>query len=623
MSAKRIIKVLSAYSNKAFDIERMVVYAFVKKENIVYNKSKVLSEYLLGLNDNLRKNTIDFFDNANIDLSIDLLVELFEQIIPEDKKKEKGIVYTPSEIKEYIVSQTFTGNTAPTVIDPSCGCGAFLVTAAQYIHSQYDMSYSKIISQKIYGIDIDKDAIKKAKILLALLACANQEYEEISFNFVCSNALDPKTIRKVKKWQSKGFDCVIGNPPYVRFRNMEDSSRALLTNWFTANTGNVDLYMPFFEVGMTLLKKDGVLSYITPNSYIQAVNGRKLREYLTKLNHMITIVDFRDAQMFKNVTSYTCITTINSNLRDKIISYARINEQQTLNNHSYSEYETSTFPNGNPWRMRALDVDSIIEKLETSGNPLSNWKIRNGLATLKNDIYFFTPSKFDSKYYYRVYDGIEYPIERDVCIKVAKPNIIKTEEDLIDKIEIAIFPYVLKNNTFEVINEEELKEKFPCTYKFFVKYKAILNQRDKGKANYPTWYAYGRTQGMNNFGKKLLIPYISDKPTAVLSLEEKMLFYCGYALISDDEKELMVLKRFLESDAFWYYIYHTSKPYSKGYMSLAKNYLINFTIPSITDKEKQYLLSTGPSVKEINEWIWKKYGVEKDKIYTLVDKPNS
>ena len=171
--------------------------------------------------------------------------------------------------------------------------------------------------------------------------------------------------------------------------------------------------------------------------------------------------------------------------------------------------------------------------------------------------------------------------------------------------------------------KEELKEKFPCTYKFFVKYKAILNQRDKGKANYPTWYAYGRTQGMNNFGKKLLIPYISDKPTAVLSLEEKMLFYCGYALISDDEKELMVLKRFLESDAFWYYIYHTSKPYSKGYMSLAKNYLINFTIPSITDKEKQYLLSTGPSVKEINEWIWKKYGVEKDKIYTLVDKPNS
>ena len=608
MNAKSIIKALRVYTTNEFDIERMIVYALVKKENVVYNNSKTLSNYLAGIDESLCIQAIDFFKKSNINLSLDFLVELFEQIIPDIEKKEKGIVYTPYEIKEYIVSHACKTSSAPTVIDPSCGCGAFLVTAAQYIHQNFDLNYNEIISKKIFGIDIDKCAIRRAKILLSLLACINQEYEDISFNFICSNALDPKTIKKAKKWQSKGFDCVIGNPPYVRFRNMGDKSKELLNNWTSADTGNVDLYMPFFEVGMTLLKKGAVLSYITPNSYIQSVNGRKLREYLANQKNLIQIVDFRDAQVFKNVTSYTCITTVNTAIKNDIIRYVRINEEETLGNHTYSEYKTSTFPNGMPWRMRKSEIDSVIEKLESSGTPLSKWKIRNGLATLKNDIYFFSPAKEDSKYYYRIYDGVEYQIEREICIKVVKPNIIKSEHDLTDKTEIAIFPYKLKNNLFAVIDENELMTKYPHTYRFFVNYKDVLQQRDKGTANYPTWYAYGRTQGMNNFGKKLLIPYIAGEPIAVLSLEENLLFYCGYALISEDEQELRILKCFLESDAFWYYIYHTSKPYSKGYMAFAKNYIINFSIPSISETETEYLLSNPPR-EDLNKWIWNKYGI--------------
>lgn len=608
MNVKNTIRALSTYSNNASDIERMIVYAFIKKENIRYDNSNMLKDYVSKLDDTLRDRAVEFFSKSDLVLSLDLIVELFEQIVPVGEKKERGIVYTPSEIKEYIISCVVKLNNAPTIIDPSCGCGAFLVTAAQYIHQQFNRNYCDIISQNIFGIDIDDNAISKAKLLLELLASANNEYGEKKFNFLCANALNPKNISKVRKWQPKGFDCVVGNPPYVRFRNMSDESKNFLKHWSSADTGNVDLYMPFFEVGLSLLKKGAVLSYITPNSYIQAVNGRKLRMFLASQNHPITIVDFRDAQIFKNVTSYTCITTIDSSVIDTMIKYVRINEEQTLDCHSYSEYQMSAFPDGAPWRMRKNDIDSVIQKLESAGKPLSKWKIRNGLATLKNDIYFFTPNKSDDKYYYRILDGIEYRIERSICIKVAKPNIIKNEQDLIDKIEIAIFPYKLKDNVFVVIGEDEMIAKYPCAYRFFVNNKDVLQQRDKGKADYPAWYAYGRTQGLNNFGKKLLIPYIAGEPIAVLSLEENILFYCGYALISDDEQELRVLKCFLESDAFWYYIYHTSKPYSKGYMAFAKNYIINFSIPSISKDEIRYLLSNPPK-EELNKWIWGKYGI--------------
>jgi hypothetical protein len=243
---------------------------------------------------------------------------------------------------------------------------------------------------------------------------------------------------------------------------------------------------------------------------------------------------------------------------------------------------------------------------------LSNWKIRNGLATLKNDIYFFTPIKEDNTYYYREYDGKTYKIEKKLCIKVAKPNIIKNEAELEKKMEIAIFPYTHTDNAYQLIDEENFQSSFPEAYSFLTEYKSILLNRDKGHGNYPAWYAYGRTQGMNNFGKKLLIPYISGSPVAVMSLDPDVLFYCGYALLSEDIEELKILKVFLESEAFWYYIFHTSKPYSKGYMAFAKNYIVNFTIPELSEKEKTYLLESHTS-EELNEFVWGKYDTQSNR----------
>jgi adenine-specific DNA-methyltransferase len=80
-------------------------------------------------------------------------------------------------------------------------------------------------------------------------------------------------------------------------------------------------------------------------------------------------------------------------------------------------------------------------------------------------------------------------------------------------------------------------------------------------------------------------------------------------LCSEDVEELKILKVFLESEAFWYYIFHTSKPYSKGYMAFAKNYIVNFTIPELSEKEKAYLLESHTS-EELNEFVWGKYDTQ-------------
>lgn len=603
MNIKQLVNKLLKVSDDVTSIEKALVYSFADRIAVDTNKSQWLSSYL---------SDIDYsaVDKVNLitenKLTLNKLIAIFEMLVPQSEKKEKGVVYTPEIITRYIVSNTLNCDNIPTVLDPSCGCGAFLVTAAEYMHERYCISYYEIISSYLYGVDIDSNAIDRIKSLLSLIVLMNGEEEKCSFNFICADTLDKKTYDRLHKMQKNGFDCVVGNPPYVRNKNMSPETKHHLTNWTSSSVGNVDMYIPFFEIGIKLLSDNGKLGYISPNSYLQGVNSRSLRKYFATVQHQLEIIDFRDSQVFENVTSYTCITLIDKAVNADIIKYFRLNETNTLEKHTFSEYHYTDFPDGKPWRMRESSIDEIIHKLESSGTPLSHWKIRNGLATLKNDLYFFSPVKEDSKYYYREYNGRYYKIEKGICIKVAKPNIIKNEAELEQKMEIAVFPYAHTDSTYQLIEEDDFKSSFPEAYKFLTEYKSLLLNRDKGQGNYPAWYAYGRTQGMNNFGKKLLIPYISGSPVAVLSLNPDVLFYCGYALFSEDIEELKILKVFLESEAFWYYIFHTSKPYSKGYMAFAKNYIVNFSIPELSEKEKAYLLESHTR-EELDKFIWGKY----------------
>ena len=610
MNIKQLVNKLLKISDDVINIEKALVYSFADTMAVDTEKSQWLKIYLADIDYSVADKVNQII---NGELSLNELIAIFEMLVPQSDKKEKGVVYTPKAITRYIVSNTLNCSSIPTVLDPSCGCGAFLVTAAEYMHERFGASYSEIISTYLYGVDIDSNATDRIKSLLSLVVLMNDEEEKCSFNFICADTLDKGTYDRLHKMCRDGFDCVVGNPPYVRNKNMSPDTKDNLNNWISSSVGNVDLYIPFFEIGIKLLSDNGKLGYISPNSYLQSVNGKGLRKYLSSEQHQVEIIDFRDSQIFENVTSYTCITLIDKSVSTNTIKYFRLNETNTLEHHTFTEYNYTDFPEGRPWRMRESGIDEVIKKLESSGIPLSNWKIRNGLATLKNDIYIFSSIKEDDKYFYREYNEKIYKIEKAVCIKVAKPNIIKSEAELEQKMEIAIFPYTHNDSNYKIIEEDVFKFSFPEAYTFLSEYKLLLLNRDKGHGNYPVWYAYGRTQGMNNFGKKLLIPYISGSPVAVLSLDPDVLFYCGYALFSEDVEELIILKVFLESEAFWYYIFHTSKPYSKGYMSFAKNYIENFTIPALSEKEKSYLL-TPHSHEELNKFVWEKYDIYNDTI---------
>ena len=609
MKAQGIRKAVAALRKIEGDVlavERACVAGYLAERAIRIPARSFLRAYLAGVDPAVVDRCRGVLASLDGSLGLEVLVELFELLVSDEKRKKNGVAYTPYEVKALMLKSVLEGVAMPTVFDPSCGCASFLLTAAQMIHEATGRTYTEIIRTCIFGADIDGNALEKTRALFSLLLAENGEPGCVEPGLFNLDMLDRASLAEIRTRFPRGFDCVVGNPPYVRFRNMDEATKGKVNGWTVSACGNADLYMPFFEIGMDLAADGGVLAYITSNTYLQSVNGRCLRNWMADEGMRVEITDFRDAQLFANVTCYTCVTILRACGRPGI-SYRRASDPAHVGG-AFTDYRLDSFPPGAPWRLRSPDIDSVIGRLEGVGRPLSEYVIRNGLATLANDVFFFHAVSEDGEFVAREYGGREWKIERAVCRRVAKPNVIHNEIELQSKMEYAIFPYSEKDGRLAVLDEPVFRRDYPLAYAFLCNCKKTLSQRDKGKGAYPAWYAYGRTQGLNSRGCKLLIPYIAGRPTAVLSMDRDLLFYCGYALIDDNVEELRYLKVFLESDAFWFYIHHTSKPYSKGFMALAKNYITRFSIPDLDPASRRRLLAA-ESKSARNRMVWEAYGI--------------
>jgi methylase of polypeptide subunit release factors len=608
---QKIKNIINNYKDEETTLNKIIVSIFIKVNKIEVKKNDLIKSLLISKNSNLSQ-VIDEIDFA---FNFDDLIEGFELAIPSSEKTTNGAVYTPTYIKNFIVDNSFDKISKPyqelLTGDVSCGCGAFLFTIVNKLKLETNKSFYDIFRDNIFGLDISKSSIERARILLSLLAIYYREdVEEFDFNLYISNALsfDWNSIEKIKF--NKGFDLIVGNPPYVRAKNIDIDSKVLLKNWAVTKSGNPDLYIPFFEIGLKNLNEKGVLGYITVNSFYKSVNARELRKYLKEKEYKIEIIDFGNEKIFIGKSAYTCICFI-SKEKSKSIYFKKETGKSLINKveNQFNKipYIDLDFHKG--WLLNDTAIIKNIKKIESAGKSLGDkYVIKNGIATLKNDIYIFKPIEEKNDSYILIQNGIKFEIEKAICKDIIKPNILKYEHEIESIKEKLIYPYTNGISLFSIMTEEYLSNNFPKAYKYLLFNKKDLEKRDKGEGNYCAWYAFGRTQALADKGLKLLFPYMGKKPHFVFTDQKDMLLYCGYAIFNESSEDLKILKRILESKVFEYYIKNTSKPYSGGYFSYAKNYVKNFGICDLNDNEKHFL-SNGSTKDEINDFLIKKYNL--------------
>lgn len=216
-----------------------------------------------------------------------------------NKSKVLGQVFTPYEVAEKVISMSgFTKEQLPElkILENSCGEGIFVRVLLKMGANP----------KNIYVIDIDNDAIDKFK---------NSFPEIPNENIYLGSAFD-----KRKEFFGK-FDLVVGNPPYIRIHNLDEQTKLKVQSECSfCKTGMTDLFLAFFNLGIDALKNNGVLSYITPSSYIKSLAGRDLRKYIDEEKVLKDFHDYGEQMLFDGYTTYTCITTIQKNCVNPIQS---------------------------------------------------------------------------------------------------------------------------------------------------------------------------------------------------------------------------------------------------------------------------------------------------------------
>lgn len=587
-------------------IEKSLVSLFLEEKEIE-TKNSFLKNYLSSIDSTQKENIDKIIQKYRVKLSLESLERSFELLFETNDKKLSGIFYTPTYIAEYILNEILTESSNVKILDPSCGAGIFNYITLKAIKKKFPMkSAIEIIENNIYACDIDSVSTTRTKVMLIVTALIyGEDARKINLNVKTIDSLN-KDFKWEKEFpdvfnQKKGFDGVVGNPPYIRIQNLDKNNKQYIQdNWYSANRGNIDIYFPFIELGLSLLNKKGKLGYITPNSYFNTSAGKNLRKLLKNNRSIHKIVNFDYIKVFQDVNVYSCISILTKTPNPYIL-YHKVNAELkhlNLTEDVFKKVYFESLNNEKGWDLLSAEELEKISFIENVGSKLIDIaEINCGLATLADSIYLL-----DSKYQKSV-EGKIYDIEPEICRPIIKASRTHSDEDIKNNNMKIIWVY---DENGKIIPEKEFNDKYPIAYSYLKAMKEKLSLRDKGKKNPIAWYAFGRTQGLTStFGEKLLTSNMNKKPNFVHCKETDSTFFAGYQ-VKPKNMSLNLLKKILNSKIMEDYIYLKSKSYQGGWKSYAKSFIKDFSIPELNNEEMIFL-ENEENPDKINNFLEKKY----------------
>ncbi|SHK04294.1 type IIG restriction enzyme/methyltransferase [Hymenobacter psychrotolerans] len=193
----------------------------------------------------------------------------------------------------------------------------------------------------------------------------------------------------------RGFDVVLGNPPYIRQEEFS-ALKPYLKQRFATFDGKADLYVYFLELGLGLLKPGGELSYIAPNKWLRAGYGAPLRRWLPATNTLVEFLDFGDLPVFAEATTYPAILSVSravptpdSRFRAALLPKLPPPLLDTLVlDHARPVTQAGLQPEG--WNLADDASQELLTKMKAAGTPLGEYvggKIYYGIKTGLNPVF--------------------------------------------------------------------------------------------------------------------------------------------------------------------------------------------------------------------------------------------
>lgn len=601
---------------------------------------------------------------------VESVARAYETTYSAVERKLSGTHYTPDNVIAYIVEKTVGTSGVDfrqfRVLDPACGSGLFLLKAFETICGSLRQKHGALSSQQarsvlencIYGIDIDAAAIEEAQHNLLLKAqgfgvrAANlnsnffagdaldlfaEQERQLDFDFGNGNGQSAPMKIFPEVTAAGGFDCVIGNPPYIRIQNISPLERRnKYIDFFRTATGRFDISILFVELAARVLKKNGKLGFIVSNKLLSTNGAKQLRQFILEHFTVEEIVDLADTKLFDAaILPMILILQRGCNLSERLVFAAATetrngSHQPEKISNIFEVFRETELPfvreveigarvfnirkfispqphkSSSIWTFHSPTETRILEKIQRAAKgTLSDLaeKISVGLKTTADDVFIkpLTKSFIAEKGFER---ELVFPVLESH--NVERWSIHWQEE----KDNYVLYPHQQISGKLVPVN----LNLFPQTKKYLYAHRDQLASRTYLQESGRRWYEIWVHQSPRDFAKhKIITPDISS--TNRFALDQHGYFVngtCFYLILKDQSLEMnLAMLALLNSKLIEYFHKTTSGNvlYAKRFRYWT-TYLNRYPVPAaLTDSSiVQRLanharqLTAAPSNDEAQEW---------------------
>lgn len=509
------------------------------------------------------------------------------------RRKKEGIFYTPEYITDYIcrntiipyLSKSGKANTVDKlieeyygltelkkldkkiekikIIDIACGSGAFLNKASDilleiheaihdklYVDDKTLMPFfdlieerRKILLKNIYGVDLNEESVEITKLSLFLKVCKKKlKLPNLDDNIKCGNSLidDPKFTDKPFNWNEEfkdifkdgGFDIVISNPPYVFGGNkgISNNEKKYFKSEYYSGTGKINLFTIFIEKGILLLKEDGLMSYIIPNTLFRVTSYDKIREFLVKKTKIEEIIDL-DVGVFEGVTASTVIISIKNKNTDlnNIIPIKKDLSTNLCNEVKQVDFDNKGFlfnifckPDErniiNKMKLNSALLGSLAKYIRFGVVITKNKDEVVGLKQINEDYKPFLEGNEIGKYLIK-YSGRYLFYKKELLHRSRTPEIFESDKIMIQRITGGERPVKATFDNLQFYNKESIINLILNNDK--IDYKYVLSLLNSHLIN---WYYNKEYSNESKLTVNLSKEYLSEIPVKNISKELQLPF---------------------------------------------------------------------------------------------------
>ena len=532
-----------------------------------------------------------------------------------------------------------------------------------------------LISNCIHGIDVDEGAVEVARMSLALKIIDDMEFCEnykalgikgyqilnkVGSNIKYGNTLISSDIKKkfpkisnkknlpqlealnIFDWEcneygfwdifdkNKGFDFIVGNPPYVEAKHITDDFPFmydyLKSQYETFALGKVDLSIPFIERGVQLLNSEGKLGVIIQNRFFKAIYGDYIRNFITKRKYLSQVINFINTDLFKGRTTYissiildkkgtdtVCYTNVGGDI-SKMPSVLQLLPSSEENAGEFKCVSLDSM-NNKTWSFETMGLLNIKEQIAKNNIPFGEFaSIGVGIQVLLVSVYRITVIEIDEKLgiikgFSKVDQNIELEIGACRSLVHAK-KLFPFSKD--QNKTYAIFPYDVINEKKYPILFDDFQERFPLAAKYLKNHKKKLKEGVRQFNNdSQRWHLYTRESHLEKNFSKVLIPMTANDVFA--SVTQSDFIYCdnsnvNFAVIPEKtEENLYAVAGIFNSTIFSVLARATANKQRGGYYKLNKQFIMPVLFPAKIFSTNKTLVKKIASLGKLIEELQSQY----------------